>query len=93
MKRSPFLVAYDISDPRRRLAARRAVTGWSHSGQKSVYECWATPSELPVLKADMLRAIDPSEDRLAIFALPPAGPFIALGRGRTPSADPLLYVG
>lgn len=93
MKRSPFIVAYDVVEPGRRADVHRAVTAWAHGGQKSVFECWAAARETDALKAAVAAPLDPRTDRLAVLALPPAGPFIALGRGRTPRLDRLLYVG
>lgn len=93
MKRAPFLVAYDVVEPGRRADVHRAVTGWAHGGQKSVFECWASAREREALRAEAVAPIDGRTDRLAVLALPPAGPFIVLGRGRAPSLERLLYVG
>ena len=87
------LVAYDVRDPRRLKAVRRAVTAWAHGGQRSVWECWARPSERPTLVAAVAGALDLGRDSLAVFDLPARGPFIALGRGRAPAGEALATIG
>jgi CRISPR-associated protein Cas2 len=87
------LVAYDVRCPRRLAAARRAVTAWAHGGQRSVWECRARPGEREALLAAMAAPLDLRVDSLALFDLPPSGPFIAMGRGRPPVGGALVYVG
>ena len=87
------LVAYDVRTPARLAAARRAVTSWAHGGQRSVWECWARPTERDQLYGAVGAPLDLAEDCLALFTLPRSGPFIALGRGRPPELAQLLYVG
>lgn len=87
------LVAYDVRCPRRLAAVRRRVTAWVHGGQRSAWECWARPAERAALVAAVAAPLDLATDSLAVFDLPAAGPFIALGRGRAPHRAALLYVG
>jgi len=46
MPRTLYLVAYDISDPRRLGRVCRSLKGYRVQGQKSVPEIWVTPAAL-----------------------------------------------
>jgi CRISPR-associated protein Cas2 len=87
------LVAYDVTCPRRLVRARKAATAWAHGGQRSVWECWASPRDRTALRTAMLAPLDLRQDRLALFDLPAGGPFIALGRGAIPQRASMIYVG
>lgn len=92
MPRKLVLVAYDVSDPRRLAAARAAVSGWAHGGQRSVFECLALPAERGPLAAEMCAPLALREDRLALFAIRDGGAR-ALGLGRIAADAPMLWVG
>lgn len=71
MNRSLYLVAYDICNPRRLRRVCKYLTGFKVGGQKSVYECWVTPAELRIMRAELDKLMEPGEDRLHILALDP----------------------
>lgn len=65
--RKPFIVAYDVADPKRLQGARLAVTNWAHGGQKSVWECWAAdPTQII---GALQSGLSPRHDRLALARL------------------------
>lgn len=92
MPRLLHLVAYDVSDARRLAAARDAVSGWAAGGQRSVFECLATPTERAALAAEMRAPLDLACDRLGVFAVAGDGAR-ALGLGRIARDEPLIWVG
>lgn len=92
MPRKLVLVAYDVCDPRRLAAAREAVSGWAHGGQRSVFECLALPTERGPLSAEMRAPLLLCEDRLALFAVREGGAQ-ALGLGRIATDAPVVWVG
>lgn len=92
MPRLLHLVAYDVSDPRRLAAARDAVSGWAAGGQRSVFECLASPAERAALIAQMRAPLDLSTDRLGLFAVN-GGRARALGIGAIARDEPLIWVG
>jgi CRISPR-associated protein Cas2 len=80
--RTQYLVAYDVSNPRRLRKVCRYLTGFKVGGQKSVFEIWVTPAELEQIRAELDSLIDAEEDRLHIFALDPRMKPHCLGNGK-----------
>jgi len=64
-----FLVGYDIHDDKRRRKILRDVQGHTLSGQKSVYECHLTVSELNTLMQQLKNRIDPAEDKVVFVRI------------------------
>ena len=93
MQRAPYLLAYDVRNPkrlRRALAVARSVTT---GGQRSVHECFLTDSERATLLANYADLLDPAEDRLLLLRLDPRAKTFAMGVAE-PMADPdFFYVG
>lgn len=88
--RKPFIVAYDVADPRRLRNIRHAVTEFAHGGQKSVWECWA---DKPKESVDALqRHLDPRADRLALFR-PVFHQTRIIGSGKLSSDRPIIFIG
>jgi CRISPR-associated protein Cas2 len=71
MHRTLYLVAYDISNPRRLARVCRYFKSWRVAGQKSVPEIWITPAELQTIRADLDHLLDLSADRIQLLALDP----------------------
>jgi CRISPR-associated protein Cas2 len=71
MARSLYLVAYDISCPRRLRRTLKAVKAWRAAGQKSVAECFMSPAERNGLLAELESIIVRQEDRLHCLRLDP----------------------
>lgn len=90
VKRKLFLAAYDVGDPKRLRAALRIIKSFASGGQKSVYECWLTPSERTGLAAAMSAVLNFSEDSFVIIPLEPRRPQAVLGIAAKP-ADPALF--
>ena len=70
-ERTLYLVAYDVSDPRRLARVHRFMTGWKVGGQKSFYECWLTASEREVVLRGLRELIEADADRVHLFQLDP----------------------
>jgi len=70
-RRTLYLVAYDVCEPRRLQRVCRYLTGYKVGGQKSVYELWVTPAELAAIRAELENLMQLDEDRLHILALDP----------------------
>jgi len=83
MTRTPYLVAYDISNPKRLVHACRYFKNWRVAGQKSVPEIWITPAELQTIRVDLGQLIDPDSDRIQIIALDPRMIPLCLGQAAT----------
>jgi CRISPR-associated protein Cas2 len=76
--RQGYVVAYDISDPRRLRRTYRAMLGFGDPLQLSVFRCDLSEVEKVKLKARLSEIINHAEDRVLIVGLGPAD-----GRGRT----------
>lgn len=69
MKRKTAIIAYDVSDTRRRKRLCRKLKAWSLDGQYSVFECLLTPREATALFLDLAEQIDDRTDRLLLVWL------------------------
>ena len=82
MQRHRYLVAYDISDPKRLTKTRKRVKGYGDAMQYSVFVCDLDAREKVALEEGLLHIIDPAVDRVAIVRLGLGGdaaPFKFLG--------------
>ena len=90
-QRHLYLAAYDVADDQRLRKALKILRGYATGGQKSVFECFLSPSE----KADLLTAIgdllDLDEDRFFLVRLDPRAKVRSLGIAVTP-ADPAIII-
>jgi CRISPR-associated protein Cas2 len=93
MQRTLYLVAYDISHPRRLARALKIVRAYATGGQKSVHECWLEPGELTVLKYDLARVINPLDDSVLFVRLDPRMKPRTLGSARPPADPSFFFVG
>ncbi len=69
-RRRPYLLAYDIADPRRLARIARIVSRSALRIQYSVYMAELTPARLRDLVAKLRPVIDPKADDLRIYPLP-----------------------
>ncbi|MGC7559419.1 CRISPR-associated endonuclease Cas2 [Pasteurella sp. PK-2025] len=90
--RERYLIAYDISHPRRLSKVHKKVEAFAIGGQKSFYECWFTESELAIFKTDMDEIIDITEDRVFIFQISPHAEPLLFGKAKLQSISPFLIV-
>jgi len=93
MQRSLYLVAYDISDPRRLARTLKIVRAYATGGQKSVHECWLEPGELLTLKHDLEAVIDANDDSVLFVRLDPRMKPKTLGIARPPADPSFFFVG
>jgi CRISPR-associated protein Cas2 len=93
MQRILYLVAYDISHPRRLARALKTVRAYATGGQKSVHECWLLPGELATLKRDLEAIIDSAEDSVLFVRLDPRLKPRTLGIARPPVDPAFFFVG
>jgi CRISPR-associated protein Cas2 len=93
MQRTLYLIAYDISHPRRLARALKIVRAYATGGQKSVHECWLLPHELAVLRRDLEAIIDAGEDSVLFVRLDPRMRPRTLGIARPPSDPAFFFVG
>ena len=62
------VVAYDITDEARRRRVARELAGWGFRVQKSVFEVWLSPGELPKLLRAIERLVEP-EDSVIVYPI------------------------
>jgi CRISPR-associated protein Cas2 len=67
-----FIVAYDISDPKRLRRVFRTLKGYGQHLQLSVFRCDLTPSQRLRLAAKLSQTIEPSEDQVMFVDLGPS---------------------
>lgn len=59
-----FLIAYDIADPKRLREVARCLEQHAERVQKSVFLFEGEPAQLRGIQRDLLKLIDPHEDRV-----------------------------
>ena len=91
--RQLYLAAYDISCNRRLRKALYVLRGFASGGQKSVFECFLTPSEKMQLLEEISRVIDPVEDRFILLKLAGAKHIRTFGKAVLPQDGSFFYVG
>ena len=92
MSRTPWVVAYDITDSKNRQRALRALRTLSEGRQKSVFECWLNARE----RAELFWQLAPlvaETDSLFCLPLSQARNVIRLGTGQSPVFDTFMVVG
>lgn len=92
-KRALFIAAYDVANPARRQQLHRVVRNYATGGQKSVFECFLTPSERQALLVHARWLIDEREDRFALLRVEERAAPLLLGRVTAPANPRFLYVG
>lgn len=92
MKRTLYLVAYDIRESRRLLRVHRWVRGWAIRGQKSAYECWLSASERARLESGVRPWLQP-QDRWLTVRLRVAEPLLEMGSQRPDMDGFFLFIG
>lgn len=90
MARTLYIIAYDISDDRRLAKVHYFLKSFATGGQKSVYECYLTDSELQKVINKLEILIHPFEDRIHIFTLDGRSKTHTLGIAIQPR-DPKFY--
>ena len=91
--RALYLIAYDISHPRRLARALKVVKAYATGGQKSVHECFLSPLEKAELRRDLGRVIRRSEDSVVFIRLDPRSRPRTLGIAVAPRDEAFFYVG
>lgn len=92
-QRSLHIAAYDISSAARLRSALRVLRNYATGGQKSVFECFLTPTEKGALLAEMREVIDDTEDRFLLIRLDPRMEVLTLGIAVAPIDPEFYYVG
>jgi CRISPR-associated protein Cas2 len=88
-----FVIAYDISEPRRLQRVQQMLKGYSTGGQKSVYECFLTEAELRSVLRRLQELINMAEDRVHVFVLDGRTTPHTLGIAVKPWNPSYFYVG
>ena len=92
-QRALHLACYDISEPRRLVAALKLARVYATGGQKSVHELFLTPAERTDLIEDMAVLMDLATDRFLLLRLDPRSRVHTLGKAVQPSDPDYFYVG
>jgi len=91
--RDLYLACYDISVPRRLVAALKLTRAYATGGQKSVHEIFMTHAERANLLDDMRVLLDPETDRFMLLRLDPRNKVHALGKAIKPVDPDYFYIG
>ena len=64
-----YVIAYDVSDDRRRARVARFLEGWGRRVQKSLFECDLDRDELEAVIRRLNELLDLREDRCHLYRL------------------------
>ncbi|MFY9180147.1 MAG: CRISPR-associated endonuclease Cas2 [Venatoribacter sp.] len=92
MKRKLYLIAYDISSPKRAAKALNIVKDYASHRQKSVFECWLNSKELLQLRNKLYQTLCDENDSLFITKLKKESAFYSLGVATAETLKPVLYI-
>ena len=89
--RKRYLIAYDVSDDKRRTAIFKTLMGNGDHVQFSVFLCQLSDVELARLKGRLMDSVNARQDQVVILDLGPADSELAsrlecLGKAYTPPA-------
>lgn len=93
MKRRLYIIAYDITEPKRLQRVSYFLKGFSTGGQKSVYECFLTEGELRYVLRRLEDLIYGPEDRVHVFCLEGHCKIYTLGVALPPKDPSFFYFG
>jgi CRISPR-associated protein Cas2 len=87
------LACYDMTEPRRLVAALKLARVYATGGQKSVHELFLTVAERITLMEDMSALMDMDTDRFMLLRLDPRSRVLTLGKAVQPADPDYFYVG
>ncbi|RME64150.1 MAG: CRISPR-associated endonuclease Cas2 [Nitrospirae bacterium] len=93
MHRTLYIIAYDITEPKRLQRVRYFLKGYSTGGQKSVYECFLTEGQLRYVLSVLNRLIYEEEDRVHVFKLEGHSRVWTLGVALPPQDPQFFFIG
>jgi CRISPR-associated protein Cas2 len=64
-----YIIAYDISDDRRRTKVHKLLRGYGAWTQYSLFECWLSRQQLLELEAKLAKQLDASSDSVRFYPL------------------------
>lgn len=64
-----YVIAYDISDDRRRTRIHKILSGFGTWTQYSLFECFLAKKELILLKAKLAKHLDEAQDSVRFYPL------------------------
>ncbi len=68
-ERTLYVIAYDISDDRRRARVHKTLSGFGRWTQYSLFECHLTEKEMVALRGKILPLLSPEEDSVRFYPL------------------------
>lgn len=82
--RAAWLVAYDVASPKRLVRVHRVLKGAAAPAQYSVFVAWGSRQDLVALLDRVQTRIQPRQDDVRAYRLPPRHWYEALGRTTLP---------
>lgn len=92
-RRSLYIAAYDVANPKRLRKMRGVVKSFSIGGQKSVAECLLTSAEWRELAAKSRSLIDTDEDHFALLRIEERTRPLLYGAAAPPTDPDFYYIG
>jgi len=79
--KAPYLICYDITEPKRLAKVFKYMKGKGIHLQYSVFHCLLTWHELMIMKHELRKRIEETEDDVRIYPLPSSCKVIIMGLG------------
>lgn len=87
-----YLIAYDISDDRRRTKVHSLLSGFGQWTQFSIFECFLDEKELVALQSRLDELLDGGEDNVRIYHICQKCQRKAESTGSDPPAEKKVYL-
>ncbi len=87
-----YLIAYDISNDRRRTRIHKLLCGFGQWTQFSLFECWLTKRQLLDLQHKLEQLMNRAEDSVRLYCLCATCAARTQTVGGDPPADPIVVI-
>ena len=87
-----YLVAYDISDDRRRTKVHQILCGFGQWTQYSIFECFLSDREMVALRGRLDEVLDSQEDNVRFYHICHPCQEKAETVGSEPPAEDMVYL-
>lgn len=87
-----YIIAYDISDDKRRTKVHKILSGFGKWTQYSLFECFLTKKELVLLRSKLAKHLSEKQDSLRFYPLCVSCQSKVETVGSPPPSEELLYL-
>lgn len=87
-----YVIAYDISNNKRRTRVHKLLSGYGRWTQYSLFEAWLTAKELVAVQGKLDKLLNPREDSVRLYRLCAACSSEVLTIGSPPPKEETVFM-